>query len=168
MKPQFLYAFLFIILYLFQVLVFNNFDFLGNINPQVHILFILVLPSIKIEFLFLLAFLMGIMIDAFSGTGGIHSSSLLFIAALRTPLFRLINNSKAIDNEYDLRHINVFNRFLFFAVLCTIHNFLIHTFDVFNFKNILDMMINSLASAFLTWVFVVLIFPWIHLTTINK
>ena len=133
-------------------------------NPQVYIIFILVIPNIKTYILFLLAFFMGIAIDIFSGTGGIHSSSLLFLAAFRHPLLRRIN-LKTIDDEYKLDNLSVFNRSLFFAIICIFHSLLIHFFNTVNFKNALDTVVNSLLDAFLTWVFVLLIFPWVQFPT---
>ena len=74
----------FVVLVLVQVLVLNNIHFMGYINPYVYVLFILLLP-VRFSRLFtlILAFALGLIIDAFSNTYGIHAFSTVLIAFLR-------------------------------------------------------------------------------------
>ena len=73
--------FSFILLVLVQVLVLNNIQFLGYIDPYLYILFILVLPvQMPRWFLLILAFALGITIDIFSNTLGMQAFATVFIA----------------------------------------------------------------------------------------
>ena len=63
----------FIVLVLVQVLVLNNIHFMGYINPYIYILFILLLPvRFSRHFTLILAFVLGLIIDAFSNTYGVR------------------------------------------------------------------------------------------------
>lgn len=73
-----------IILVVFQVSVLNNIQFSGFVNPYFYVLFILLLPFETPGWLLLsLAFVLGITIDLFSNTPGLHASATVFMAFLR-------------------------------------------------------------------------------------
>ena len=60
------YGLYFLFLILFQVLILNNMQFSGYINPYCYILFILILPFETPGWLLLvLAFILGMIIDVF-------------------------------------------------------------------------------------------------------
>ena len=81
-------TFLFVILVFLQVTVFNNIGYLGYINPMVYLLFVVLYPyrENRIPFLFA-AFLIGLSVDIFSNTGGIHAASTVFVAYIRVVVF---------------------------------------------------------------------------------
>ena len=76
--------FRFLALLLVQVLIFNNIEIGGYINPYIYILFIILLPFEAPAWITLsLAFLMGLLVDIFSETLGMHTSATVFMAFLR-------------------------------------------------------------------------------------
>jgi rod shape-determining protein MreD len=78
------YIFRFIVIVLFQVFIFNNIELSGFINPYIYILFILLLPfGTPASLVVLLGFLLGLSIDIFSETIGIHTAATVFIAYIR-------------------------------------------------------------------------------------
>jgi len=82
--------FRFIFLVLFQVLVLNNIQFLGYINPYVYILFVLALPvQTPRWFTLFLAFCLGLTIDTFSNTMGMHAFAAVMVAFLRNGTIKL-------------------------------------------------------------------------------
>ena len=73
--------FSFIVLILLQVLVLNNVQFLGFLNPYIYILFILSLPVKFPRWITLiLGFVLGLIIDVFSNTIGTHAFATVLIA----------------------------------------------------------------------------------------
>ena len=79
----------FILLLMAQVLIFNNFNFLGYINPYPYILFILLFPVNGNKYGLLAAsFLLGITMDLFCNSGGVHTAACVLLAYLRPYLFR--------------------------------------------------------------------------------
>jgi rod shape-determining protein MreD len=86
------YILSFFLLVLLQVLVFNNIQFSGYVNPYVYILFIFMLPfEISGYLLLFLAFILGLTIDLFSNTPGMHSFATVFMAFFRPSLLRAIS-----------------------------------------------------------------------------
>lgn len=74
----------FIALVLAQVLVFNNIEINGYINPYIYILFILLLPFETPKWIVItLGALLGLSIDIFSETIGMHMAATTFMAFLR-------------------------------------------------------------------------------------
>lgn len=80
----------FCVLILVQVFVLNNIRFLGYINPYIYILFIFALPvRFPKGFSLILAFILGLIIDSFTNTLGIHTFATVLIAFLRNPVIKL-------------------------------------------------------------------------------
>ncbi len=74
----------FFALVIIQVLVFNNLEINGYINPYIYILFILLLPFETPHFMILISgFLLGIFVDIFSETLGLHTLATVFMAYIR-------------------------------------------------------------------------------------
>ena len=70
------FLFRFLILILVQVVVLNNVQFSGFINPFVYIMFIMMLPvRMPKTFLLLAAFITGLVVDVFSNTMGMHAAA---------------------------------------------------------------------------------------------
>ncbi|MFC2097285.1 rod shape-determining protein MreD [Bacteroidota bacterium] len=95
----------FIFLVLFQVLVLNNIQFSGMVNPYLYVLFILLLPFETPGWILLLSsFLLGFLIDVFPQgitgnylTTGMHTSAAVFMAFLRPLVLKLISPTEGYD-----------------------------------------------------------------------
>jgi hypothetical protein len=78
------YVFRFVALILVQVFIFNNIEISGYINPYIYILFILLLPfSTPHVVVVISGFFLGLSIDIFSETLGIHTAATTFVAFSR-------------------------------------------------------------------------------------
>jgi len=142
----------FVVLVLVQVLVLNNIHFMGYINPYVYVLFILLLP-VRFSRLFtlILAFALGLIIDAFSNTYGIHAFSTVLIAFLRPFAINLFTNI-----EEDTNPIPSFNSFGVFAfskyviTLVFIHHASFFLLEIFSFTafgyTLLRIVLNTLIT----------------------
>ena len=74
----------FVVLVLVQVLVLNHVQFLGFVNPYVYVLFILSLPVRTPRWLTLvLSFGLGMAVDAFADTLGLHAFACVLAGFLR-------------------------------------------------------------------------------------
>ena len=68
------FGLIFILLVLAQVLLFNNIQFSGYVNPYIYVMFILLLPAeIPAALTLCLSFGIGIVIDFYSGSAGMHT-----------------------------------------------------------------------------------------------
>src|SRR5574344_1965588 len=82
------YIISFIGIVLVQVLIMNNIQFSGYVNPYFYVLFILILPiGVPRYLLLILGFLLGITVDVFCNTPGIHASATVLISFLRPYFF---------------------------------------------------------------------------------
>ncbi len=145
-------AFLFFTLLFLQVFILNNILFLGYINPYVYIAFMFLYPLRKNRFPFLiLTFLLGLCIDFFSNSGGIHAFSILLIAYLR--LFFIHTIFKITPVEYPLFNLRLQNFgkvFNYTAILTIIHHFVLFSLANFSFQNFNNVLINTLFSSIFT------------------
>ena len=86
------YLFQFVVLVLAQLLIFNNIELSGYINPYVYVLFVLLLPFEVPRIILLVASLaLGLVIDLFMGTPGVHSSATVFMAFSRPMVLTLFS-----------------------------------------------------------------------------
>jgi rod shape-determining protein MreD len=73
-----------VVIVLLQIFIFNNIELGGFINPYIYILFILLLPfGTPASLVVIIGFLLGLSIDIFSETIGIHTAATVFIAYIR-------------------------------------------------------------------------------------
>ena len=81
-----------------QVLIFNNINLFGYLNPYPYVLFILLYPVNSNKSVLLLgSFALGILLDMFCNSGGIHTTASLILAFIRPTLFKF---SFGLSYEY--------------------------------------------------------------------
>jgi len=137
----------FIVLVLAQALLLNHIDFLGFINPYLYLLFIILFPFTgNKSLLIFLSFLLGLTIDIFSDSGGIHAAASVFIAYLR-PL--ILKYSFGISYEYNVIKINNVDfgkRLLYVGSMVFIHHSILFSLEIFNTDHILLILKSTLFS----------------------
>ncbi len=145
------YGLMFIGLVLIQVLILNHIQFSGFVNPYIYILFILLLPTNTPRYaVLILAFLLGITIDIFSSSLGIHAFATVFAAYLRPFVIRLISNREEDMPEYPGLMQNKLGWFLsYVTIIVVIHHSVLFYLEVFTFAN----FFGTLYRVFLSSVF---------------
>ena len=143
------YGIMFLALVFTQVLVLNQVQFIGFINPYVYVLFVLLLPlSTPRYLLLLLAFLIGLTIDVFSNSLGIHAAATVFIAYIRPFVIRSISNREEDRNDYPGLLQNKFLWFLsYVSILVFFHHFILFYLEFFTFSHFLSTFIKVLFSS---------------------
>ncbi len=143
---------LFVLLVLLQVLVLNNILLFGHINPYVYITFIFIFPFSKNRFPILTyAFFLGLFIDLFSNSGGIHAIATLTIAAIRVYFFRVFFQKTEADYDFFNLKEEAFGKiFNYTATLTLIHHFIIFLLINFSFKNFSSVLFNTISSTLFT------------------
>ncbi|MFT6748816.1 MAG: hypothetical protein ACI9XR_000174 [Flavobacterium sp.] len=159
MNSNLLYNLLrFILLLAAQVLVFNNINFLGYINPYPYVLFVLLYPVNSNKYGLLIAsFLLGITLDYFTDSGGVHAASCLILAMIRPSIFRF---SFGLSYEYQTVKINdnlTPERFSFILLAIVIHHYIMYTLELFEFQLILIILWRTLISSIFTIIIGVLL-----------
>lgn len=145
----------FVFLLLVQVLVLNQIEIGFGIQLMIYPLFILLLPvDTSISGLLLLAFLLGISIDAMSNTYGLHASSLLMVAYFRPIIFKLFAPRDGYDPLLETNLITMGYKWFIntFGILLLIHHlwfFMLEMFTLNEFAFILQKTALSVPLSFL-------------------
>ena len=158
--------FRFIILLSLQVIVFNNINLFGFISPFPYILFIILYPvNGNKSGLLVASFLLGIILDMFSNSGGIHTTACLFLAYFRPFIFKF---AFGVSYEYQTIKLNdtlTPERFSFLLVAVVLHHLVLFIFEAFQFSLLWDILIRTLLSSSITLIICIII---IYLIKPNK
>jgi len=148
----------FLALVLIQVLVLNHINFLGYINPYPYILFILIFPVKNNRTLFIfLSFLLGLCVDLFSDSGGVHAAASVFIAYVRPPILKFSFGMIYEHQTVKFTQAEAGNRLIYFSILTVIHHLLMYSLEVFNMSSIILIFQKTLFSSIFTILLCVLI-----------
>lgn len=154
------FSLIFILLILLQLFLFNNIQFSGYVNPYVYILFILLLPfEIPSWLLLILSFLLGIIIDFFSGSPGMHSSATLLIGFLRPYVLRIISLRDGYEPGSDPSMLVYgFRWFLIYTLsMVIIHHTALFYLEVFRFSEFFRTGLRVILSSLFSAIFILLI-----------
>ncbi len=150
----------FIILVLIQVFVLNNIRIYGYINPNLYVLFILLLPFETPGWLLLISsFFLGLLIDIFAHTPGMNTAASVFMAFSRPGIIRLLSGSKTLDPgmKPGIKSMG-FNWFFFYSIiLILLHHLVLFYIEIFRFSEFFQTLYRVLLSAASTLVLVLLV-----------
>lgn len=153
------FAFLAIILVFLQVLLFNNIQFSGYVNPYIYIILILLLPAEIPAWLLLIAgFITGLAIDLFTGTPGMHAASTTLAAFSRPYVLRLISPRDGYDAGSGLSmSVYGFRWFLLYSVIIVlVHHTALFYLEVFRLADFFRTFLRILISSAFTVSFIML------------
>ncbi|MCG1035904.1 rod shape-determining protein MreD [Polaribacter sargassicola] len=145
---------LFVFLLFLQIFVLNNINFLGYINPFLYIAFVFYFPLKENKFpILFFSFLLGLIIDFFSDSGGIHALSIITIAYLRLFFVRVFFKKLPSDYSFFNLQTEAFGKvFNYIVTLTIIHHFILFAFINFSFQNFTSVLTNTLFSSVFTLV----------------
>ena len=140
----------FVALVLIQVLVINHIRLGDYVHPYVYMVFILLLPvNLPNWQLLLLGFGLGLSIDLFTGTPGLHAGATTLMAFCRPAILRLVSGHQKLENvvEPNLGQLGGvwFLRYTLCMVL--VHHFALFFLESFSFHLILQVLLRILISA---------------------
>jgi hypothetical protein len=127
------------VLVFMQVFLFKNIAIYNLSTPYLYILFILLLPfETPNILLFALAFILGITVDAFYDTPGLHAASCVLLAFVRIVFINITVQKEGFDNEPEpTLSIMGFRWFFFYALILTlIHHFFLFNLEVFRLADL--------------------------------
>jgi rod shape-determining protein MreD len=153
------YSLIFLILILLQVLLFNNIQFSGYVNPYVYVMFILLLPVEMPQWILLLiSFFTGLLVDFFCGTTGMHAGATVMAGFARPYILRLISPRDGYEPGANPSMIIYgFRWFIFYTFLIvTIHHFVLFYLEVFRFAGFFRTMLRVIISSAFTVSFILL------------
>lgn len=144
--------FLFFVLVLMQVLVLNNIQFLGFVNPYIYVLFILSLPARTPRwFVLILGFILGLAIDTFSNTLGMHTAATVLIAYARSFVIKLFTSIDEGNNPIPSFHsfgVGAYVKYTF--VMVVLHHSALFFLESFSFSNFWLVFFKIILSSAIT------------------
>ena len=160
--PRYLMSFT--LLVFLQVFILNNIQFSGYINPYIYILFIIALPFETPNWaLLILAFILGLTIDLFSSTVGMHCSATVFMAFIRPYVLKVISPRDGYESETlpQLKYYGASWFIRYSAILIFAHHFVLFYVEVFRLSNFFTTFARVVLSSIFT-IIVVLISQYFY------
>jgi len=149
----------FVVLVFIQVFLLKNIDLYNFSTPYLYILFILLLPfETPNVLLFVLAFILGLTIDAFYDTPGLHAAACTVLAFVRIIFISITVQKDGFDNEPEpTLGIMGLRWFITYAIVLTlIHHFFLFNLEAFSLSQ-LEFTISRVLLSSLFTVFLMLI-----------
>ncbi|AXP81265.1 hypothetical protein CJ739_2184 [Mariniflexile rhizosphaerae] len=148
----------FISLVFLQVVLFSNINFSGYINPFVYIMFIALFPVKNNRFIIIfLSFFLGLTIDLFSDTGGIHAAACVFIAYIRPVILKF---SFGVIYEHQTIKFNTVEfgeKLTYLTILTFLHHFVLFFLEMFSVSKIILVLQKTLFSSIFTILLILII-----------
>jgi len=142
-----------------QVFILSNIQIGGYINPYLYVYFILLLPFETPKWLLLvLAFLLGLTIDQFSGTTGMHASASVFMAFMRPGVLRIISSRR----EYEpgilptISDLGLPWFFTYSALMIALHHLVYFMVEDFRFAQFGTLILRVIISGTFTLLLVLI------------
>lgn len=142
-----------------QILLLNNIQFSGYLNPYIYVMVIMLLPlSLPQPLVLLVSFFTGLLIDIATGTPGIHSSATLTAGFFRPYLLRYISPGDGYDSSsVPSMSVYGFGWFVKYALwMLLIHHFILFYLEVFRFHDFFRTLLRVLFSSSISLIFVIL------------
>lgn len=151
------YIILFVVLFLIQVVLFCNIDYFGFICPYVYILFFLALPiGFNIYGAMGLAFLMGLLIDIFGNTPGVHIASTVLLAFVRDYWIEIaLPNNEIGKVEPSLAKLGISNFLRYAAPLVLAHHLILFFAESWSFVDAWFAVVKAIVNAIVTMLLIV-------------
>ena len=149
----------FIVLVLVQILIINNIQISGYIIPHFYVLFILLLPFETPRWLLLIvAFALGISVDLFSQTPGMHAAATVFMAFLRPYVLEMSSPRDGYEpGTYPRLYYYGFQWFLRYTLILVVaHHFILFYLEVFRFAEFFSTLLRVLLSSLFSIILIML------------
>ncbi len=123
---------------LLQVLILNNIYLFDEINPYFYVLFILLLPFETPKWaILMLSFLLGLTIDIYSDSLGLHTSATVLLAFVRQSVLRVFAPRDGYETgTFPRAYYFGFWWFAKYAfILILLHHFVLYFLEAYSFIN---------------------------------
>ena len=142
-----------IVFVLLQVLVMNNIHLFGIITPFIYLFVILKFPvNMTRSTVIIISFLLGLTVDIFSNTFGMHAAACTFIGFIRMPLLERFVDMREMPEgsvpSYKSFGYAKFIRYTF--ILVAVHHILLFVIEAFSFFQPQMLFVRMLSSIVFT------------------
>ena len=147
----------FVLLVLTQILIFNNLNFLGFINPMVYVIFFYWYPIKGNKAVFMLtSFLLGLVIDIFSDNLALNALASVTIAYARPAIMRFCFGVNYDFQNFSFKNTTKVQRITFLAIIVLIHHLIFFSFEILSIAHILLILKKVFATGLVSLVLCIL------------
>ena len=148
----------FVLLILAQVLLFNQINIFGFVNPMLYLLFLVMYPFDKNQtFYIFIGFILGFFIDFLSQTDGAHTIASLTVSYLRPIIMKYSYGLTSEKPKSLLTDPRKTNNFFFLLVFISIHHLIYFAIAYFSADAFLIIIKNSLFTIIFSLILILLI-----------
>ena len=121
----------------------------GYINPLIYIIFVFVYPIKENKnSLLLFSFILGILIDFFSNSGGSNATAIVFIAYFRLSFLKLIQNNIEFDYLlFNIKKLNFLQMIVYVFSLTFLHHLILFYLEYYTLKAFGSILLNVLFTS---------------------
>jgi rod shape-determining protein MreD len=153
------YSLIFVVAVLLQVLVLNRILIFRMISPYFYLIFLLLLPyDTPRALLISLGFILGLSIDAFTNTLGVHTAVCVLIGFIRPGILNKISTRETRESvsapRISTMSVNWFIGYT--AIFVTIHHLLLFMLEAFTFQGFLFTLARAVLSGILSVALIVI------------
>jgi len=155
----FKYSVIFIVAVLLQVLVLNHILIFRMISPFYYLIFLLLLPfDTSRAMLIFLGFILGLSVDAFTNTLGVHTAVCVLIGFIRPGVLNKISTRETRESVSAPRISTMsLNWFINYTVIfVAIHHLLLFMLEAFTFQGIFFTLARAFLSGILSIILIVI------------
>jgi|SRR3990172_928336 len=145
--------FRFVFLILFQVLILNNIELGGYLNPFLYVLFLLMLPFEMADWIvLLLGFLLGLALDMFMDTLGMHTTACVFMAFMRKNVLRIMSPREGYEGgkSPNFRDMGIAWFFIYASLLVFLHHLVLFFAESFRLSDFFPTLLKIFLSSTFT------------------
>jgi rod shape-determining protein MreD len=149
-----------VVFVLLQTLVINNIHLFGIVTPFVYFYVLLKMPvDMNRSYIILLSFFLGLVIDSFSNTFGIHAAACSLLGFVRNPLVeQFVDVRELPGGSVPSYRLFGFGKFFYYTlILVTLHHAVLFSIDSFGFFQPAQLFKRMLSSIALTVLLLVII-----------
>ena len=149
-----------VVFVLLQVLVMNNIHLFGIVTPFIYLYVILKLPvDLSRSSAILVSFFLGLIIDIFSNTFGMHAAACSFIGFIRTPLLeRFVDMRELHEGSVPSYKAFGYTKFMRYAlIIIAIHHVTLFSIEAFSFFQPGTMIVRMFSSILLSTLLILVI-----------
>jgi rod shape-determining protein MreD len=150
--------FRFILLVLIQVLIIKNLELGRFINPFIYVLFIIMLPFETPKWLLLLsAFTLGITIDMFYDTAGMHAAACVAMAYVRPGILKLFSPRDGYETgtQPTIQYLGIPWFLSYSGILIVLHHLILFYIEIFRFSEFFPTLLRVLVSSLFSMLLIV-------------
>lgn len=149
----------FFVLVLVQVLIIKNIELGRFINPFLYVLFIIIMPFETPKWLLLLvSFVLGITIDMFYDTAGMHAAACVLMAYIRPSILKLFSPRDGYEfgTQPTIQYLGIPWFLSYAGILIVIHHFFLFYIEIFRLHEFFSTFFRVIVSSIFTLILVVI------------